>query len=60
VAIVKLLDENLLIVAIVKVLDENLRKGGQFHQVIMRNALDGVAGFAPGSKAACDDVNFES
>jgi hypothetical protein len=41
-------------------IEANLGKGGQFYQVIMGNALDGVAGFAPGSKAAGDDVNFKS
>jgi hypothetical protein len=38
----------------------NLRKGRQLHQVIMGDALDSVAGFAPRSEAAGDDVNFES
>jgi hypothetical protein len=45
---------------VVKLIDRNLRKGGQFYQVIVGNTLDGVAGFAPGSKAARYDINFES
>ena len=45
---------------VVKLRDDNLRKGGQFYQVIIGNALNGVAGFAPRAEAARYDINFES
>jgi len=37
-----------------------LRKGWQLHDIVVRHALDRISGFAPGTEAAGDDIDFES